>query len=321
MSVVKWLSFGVAGLLVLAAAASAYFESTYPKVPPAADLTVGRSEPQLERGRYLAENVAVCVDCHSDHDWTHFSGPLIHASLGKGGARYGHELGFHGELIAPNITPHALGGWSDGELLRALTSGVTPDDRALFPFMNWIRYGKLCRKDLEAIINYVRSLPPIAYSTKRTKLDFPLNFVVRTMPFAQPLVETCPDPNDTVAYGSYLVDAAGCIDCHTQRIGSELDLAHAFAGGVRLPVPTGGKSMKSKNITPDASGIGGWSREAFIERFATYRAPVPEVSTDEPNTFMPWTLYAGMTDADLGAIYDFLRTVKPVKREDEVAAR
>ena len=32
----------------------------------------------------------------------------------------------------------------------------------------------------------------------------------------------------------------------------------------------------------------------------------------EFQTIMPWVMYAGMTEQDLGAIYDYLRTVKPV---------
>jgi mono/diheme cytochrome c family protein len=322
--VFRWLGFGVAGLLALAVAGFAYFMVAYPKVPPAADITVAKSDAKLERGRYLAEHVAVCVDCHSQRDWTRFSGPVIPSSFGQGGERFGHELGFPGDLIASNITPSALGSWSDGELLRALTSGVSADGHALFPFMNWINYGKLCRDDLEALITYVRSLTAIPNPTPPTKLDFPVNLIVRSLPFERPLVETCPDPKDTVAHGRYLVETAGCFDCHTQRLGPEPNLALSFAGGVDLPVPTGGKSMKSKNITPDASGIGGWSREAFIARFAMYRLPenVPSVSKDDLSTYMPWSMYAFMTDEDLGAIYDFLRTVKPVKSSDtEFAAR
>ena len=33
---------------------------------------------------------------------------------------------------------------------------------------------------------------------------------------------------------------------------------------------------------------------------------------------MPWPLYAGMTEEDLSAIYDYLRTVKPIKNKVEV---
>jgi hypothetical protein len=28
---------------------------------------------------------------------------------------------------------------------------------------------------------------------------------------------------------------------------------------------------------------------------------------------MPWIMFSGMTNEDIGAIYEFLRTVKPVK--------
>jgi hypothetical protein len=32
---------------------------------------------------------------------------------------------------------------------------------------------------------------------------------------------------------------------------------------------------------------------------------------------MPWTFFANMTEEDLGAIYDFLRTVPPVSNKVE----
>jgi hypothetical protein len=35
----------------------------------------------------------------------------------------------------------------------------------------------------------------------------------------------------------------------------------------------------------------------------------------EFNTIMPWTDFAGMTEEDLGAIYEYLRTVAPVRNE------
>jgi hypothetical protein len=75
------------------------------------------------------------------------------------------------------------------------------------------------------------------------------------------------------------------------------------------------------NITPDKeTGIGLWSKELFIQRFKAYANDslkyVP-VSKDDFNTPMPWIMYAGMTDEDLGAIYDYLRTVKPVVNQVE----
>ena len=56
------------------------------------------------------------------------------------------------------------------------------------------------------------------------------------------------------------------------------------------------------------------TREAFIQRFkgcAQLDSSLPAV----PGTLstMPWVSYAGMTEEDLGAIYDYLRTVKPTR--------
>jgi hypothetical protein len=32
---------------------------------------------------------------------------------------------------------------------------------------------------------------------------------------------------------------------------------------------------------------------------------------------MPWTIYAGLTEEDLGAIYEYLRTIPAVKNQVE----
>jgi hypothetical protein len=39
------------------------------------------------------------------------------------------------------------------------------------------------------------------------------------------------------------------------------------------------------------------------------------VDAGDRQTIMPWSQYAGMTDSDLGAIYDYLRTQKAVRTE------
>jgi hypothetical protein len=40
-----------------------------------------------------------------------------------------------------------------------------------------------------------------------------------------------------------------------------------------------------------------------------------KLGPDDVNTPMPWMMYAQMTEKDLGAIYDFLRTVKPINNK------
>jgi hypothetical protein len=85
-----------------------------------------------------------------------------------------------------------------------------------------------------------------------------------------------------------------------------------FAGGHDFTI------VRSSNISPDElTGIGGWSKEAFLSRFHAYANGSAAITRDDNNTVMPWTMFAGMTDDDLGAVYDYLRTVKPVKNRVE----
>jgi hypothetical protein len=88
-----------------------------------------------------------------------------------------------------------------------------------------------------------------------------------------------------------------------------------FAGGKPFGMPNN-RTIRTANITPDkTTGIGSWSKADFLARFAAFKDPskAPKVSTTDFQTIMPWYVYAGMTDQDLGAIYAYLRTVKPVK--------
>jgi hypothetical protein len=89
----------------------------------------------------------------------------------------------------------------------------------------------------------------------------------------------------------------------------------AFAGGFEFPLPGGGV-VRAANITPDAdTGIGTWSEQQFIDKFKAFEhAPLRSLTPAEQreNTVMPWIGYAGMTTEDLGAVYAYLRSVKPI---------
>ena len=93
-----------------------------------------------------------------------------------------------------------------------------------------------------------------------------------------------------------------------------------FAGGHRFDIPNHG-TAQSANLTPDPeTGIGNWSKEEFISRFQRFRSPETAhiaVPKGQPNTVMPWSGFAGMTDEDLSAIYDYLRTVPAIKNKVE----
>lgn len=214
---------------------------------------------RVERGEYLATHVAVCMDCHSQRDWSRFSAPLVEGTLGQGGEYFGQEMGFPGKFYARNITPANLADWTDGEIFRAITTGVSKYGDALFPVMPYASYGKMDEEDIYDIIAYLRSLEPIENKIPHSEADFPMNFIKNTIP-KNPIFTERPDPNDKERYGGYLVNAAGCIDCHTQVKNGQLISELAFSGGREFSMPAG--VVRSSNITPDAeTGIGSWDEE------------------------------------------------------------
>jgi len=304
-------------VVVVAGAGLTYLFASYPSVPAAEAVTLPTSPDVVERGEYLSQHVAICVDCHSERDFTRFAGPIKPGTFGKGGERFdGPTAGIPGVIYAPNITPAALRDWSDGELLHAVTTGVSRDGGALFPLMPYPNYGRLAKEDVEAILAYIRTLQPMENHVPERSLDVPVNLIVRTIP--QPASFTSrPLPTDRVKYGEYLVTMASCAECHTPRDDQgELVPSMDFAGGNQFAHPELGYRVRSANITPDAdTGIGQWTEEQFINKFKGFEAPDDRVLTDDEqrqNTAMPWKAYAGMTREDLGAIYGYLRSLKPV---------
>jgi mono/diheme cytochrome c family protein len=305
-------------LVILAAGGGlAYLFASYPDVPPAGQTTLPADPESLARGRYLAEHVMLCIDCHSERDFTKFAGPLKPGTFGKGGERFDKlTAGVPGVIVAPNITPAGIGEYSDGELLRAVTTGVARDGRAMFPLMPYPNYGRMAEDDVKAALAYVKTLKPIDNPTPPRSLDVPLNLIVRTIP-APAAFAARPSSGDKVSYGEYMVRASGCGECHTpiDDRGQPLP-GMTFAGGMQFAHPELGYRVRSANITPDAdSGIGSWTEEQFLNKFKGMETPDNRALTDEEqrqNTAMPWTQYAGMTREDLSAIYAYLRTVKPV---------
>jgi len=146
--------------------------------------------------------------------------------------------------------------------------------------------------------------------------------------------------SDMVQRGKYLVDAVGaCGHCHTPRAGAEYDMAMYLAGhpanasyprynfgmmqqGIflltspQLSAFSGpfGTSFAS-NLTPDKeTGLGEWTEEMFIGAMRTGHHQGVE-SNRKILPPMPTKHYAQMSDADLKAIWAYLRTIEPVKNE------
>ncbi|WP_138431041.1 c-type cytochrome [Fodinibius saliphilus] len=301
-------------IIIILTSGVSYLYIALPAVDPPPEITVEGTPTQIKRGEYLAKHVSVCIDCHSNRDWSKFSGPIIPGTYGKGGDKFSEEnMGVPGTFYARNITPHNLGNWTDGEIYRTITTGVTKEGRPMFPLMPYPAYSRMAPKDVKAIIAYLRTLEPIDYSPPPSEANFPMNLILRTIPKEAEPIER-PSPENPLEYGKYLTLIAACADCHTpQQQGQDIEGMY-LAGGFEFNLPQG--TVRSANITQHKkTGIGGWSQQEFIERFKQYDIPadsLPTVSNEQFNTIMPWKMYAGMAQEDLEAIYRYLKSVKGV---------
>jgi mono/diheme cytochrome c family protein len=173
--IISVLAFGVSALL-------AVLKFKYPAVGAAPDLKVESTTAQIERGKYLANHVAVCIDCHSQRNWNIFAGPLVPRTEGKGGEKFDKKFGFPGTFYSGNITPAGIGNWTDGEIYRAITSGVSKNGKPFFPIMPYINYNTMDTEDVKAIIAYLHTLKPIENKVPESSPNFPVNFMLRTIP-------------------------------------------------------------------------------------------------------------------------------------------
>jgi len=143
-----------------------------------------------------------------------------------------------------------------------------------------------------------------------------------------------------VARGKYLMSTSACMDCHTPwkmgEKGPEPDLSRLYSGHpesmVMPPAPalpegpwivTWGATNTAiagpwgvsftANLTPDMeTGLGRWTERDFVQTIRTGRHMGRGREVLPP---MPIAVYNNFTDADLKAIYAYLRTIPPVKNK------
>ena len=311
--VLRWSLYIVGVIVLVVIALLGYVSFALPNVgPPPQDLTVEITPERVERGEYLANHVMLCMDCHVIRDFSLYAGPPVPGTEGAGGEIFDQSMGFPGKFVSRNITPSGLGEWTDGEIYRAITCGVSKDGSALFPIMPYPNFAKMDEEDIKSVIAYLRALTPIEKENSVSKPDFPFNIILNTMP-KKAEGGKMPPKSDKVAYGEYLLNAAGCAECHTNQLKGKI-IGEYLTGGFEFQMPDG-SVIRSVNITPHETGIGLWSEEQFVDAFKMYvdsSYVIKKVQPGEMQTIMPWLMYGGMEEEDLKAIYAYLKTVNPV---------
>lgn len=299
--VVLIVAVGVAGMKVFGPRAL-----LGPRSRPLTSRTFDVTPARMQRGQYLANSIG-CLYCHSPHDWSKNNDPILSGMTGAG--QQLPYIDLPGKVFAPNLTPDketGTGNWTDDMLARAIREGIGYDGRALFGIMPFAHYRNMPDEDLASVIVYLRSLSPVRNPVPRTEIVFPVKYIMRNDPQPLTVPVALPDVSDPVKRGRFLVNLIGCADCHTPVDNHHLPIAGMeFSGGQVLQAPWG--TVASANLTPDPAGIPYYNEAMFIKAMRT-----GTVGARELNKTMPWSVVGNMTDEDLGGIFAYLKTLRPV---------
>lgn len=288
----KWFGRVLVALVALAVVgAGAVYAASERKLRETFDTTVppvvvSTDSASIARGEHLVRNVVSCTLCHGDD---------------LGGAVYMSSAPI-GVMAGPNLT-RGRGGigadYSDVDYARAIRRGVRRDGRSLIVMPSEV-FTHLSQEDLGAMIAYIRQLPPVDREVPRSGFGpvgrallaaGKMNILVAgKTPRLSPRASV---PRDTTpAYGRYLADISGCHGCHGFGLSGG-----RVAGPPDLP--------PASNLTP--AGIGNWTEADFARVLRQGKRPDGS-AVDE---FMPWEIFRGMADAEIHALWLYLRSVPP----------
>jgi len=265
----------------------------------------GTSKPQ-PTGQYLVESVAICFECHSDRDFSKPGWPIPPGRKGSGRILRGE--GTPDPIVAPNISSDketGIGAWTDDEIKRAIIGGIGRDGRHLHPEMPYHYFNLLSAPELDAIVKYLRSIPPVKSALPKMPNFSPVPNPPRVPMDSIPLTAH----SHAIKRGQYLVRLAGCETCHTPRYAEGFITGMEFAGGSVFR-HANAEADAASNLTPDLTGIGAYTEQQFISIIRTGHSGSRPI-----NSAMPWLFYRNMTDSDLRAIFAYLKALPPISHK------
>lgn len=245
-----------------------------------------------------------CVSCHAAPG-AEGDAKLVLA----GGLPFPSEFG---TFYAPNISPDSdqgIGGWVLTDFARAVTKGVSPDDKHYYPAFPYTAYTHLSQQDVANLFAYMQTLPMSATPNIPHDVGFPFN-VRRGLGlwkklFASDDFVLTGEQSNQVTRGRYLVEGlAHCGECHTPRnaLGG---LNHdAWLSGA--PNPSG--KGKIPNITPAALD---WSEADLVEYFTSGFTPDYDSAGGEMAEVV--SNLAQLPESDRAAIAAYLKAIPAVK--------
>jgi mono/diheme cytochrome c family protein len=308
----RWLGIAVAIVVAVMGAAAAWVA-----VAPIPHYAVAKVEfpvdvtpEHVARGKRSVE--MLCASCHMDS-----------ATGGLTGKRMPDVPAQFGEAWSLNITNHpakGIGGWTNGEIVYLLRTGIARDGRYTPPWM--VKLPNASDEDLRDIIAFLRSDDPLVQARDVDGHASRPSFLTKVLcrvafkPFPYPAQAiAAPAPADAVAYGRYLVDSRLlCYSCHSADFktndDSHPEKSPGYLGGGNAMPDLGGKVVHTANLTPDAeTGIGRWTAAEFR------RALKEGIRPDNRPLRYPMVPYRPLSDEEADAIFAYLRSVPPVRNK------
>jgi len=119
-------------------------------------------EDRLAWGRYLANNVSTCMDCHTPRNLQ--DGSFYRDSLFAGSTiGFGEDEKDPGSIAyARNITSDketGIGNWTEEQFFNAVRVGMRPDGTVLSSHMPYSYYGLWEDDEIRAVFEYLKTVP------------------------------------------------------------------------------------------------------------------------------------------------------------------
>jgi mono/diheme cytochrome c family protein len=266
------------------------------------------SAQELARGKYVFGATGGC-GCHT----------VKEQPVNAGGRRYD---GPFGTVYSTNITPDretGIGTWTDEQIIAAIRLGRRPNGERLLPVHPYPVFNGMAAADLQALVTFLRTVPPVKRANQPKRITVPL-FESVFLPawlaaFAPRETPPASAPTSGLARGEYLVRAvAHCGECHSPRTLTMATDNSRFLGGN----PKGPEDAAMPNITPDRdTGIGTWSVEQIAEYLGTGTKPDGDVAGGLMAEVIDGTLsgYKDLTQADRVAIAQYLKSIPAVSNK------
>ena len=295
MSLVRGRQLAAVAFLVLGAA-----------LPAAA-----QSREQIVRGKYIFGAAAGC-GCHTLPKG---------GALNAGGRKYD---GPFGTVYASNITPdptNGIGKWTDAQIITAIRSGRRPNGERLIPVHPYTVFNGMAEQDLQDVVAYLRSAPPVNQPVPAKKITVPMFegvFLPAWLATFAPRETPPPSaPASGVARGEYLARAVShCGECHTPRtMTMATDNSRYLSGAAKGKGPEG---SAVPNITPDReTGIANWSEEQIADYLETGNRPDGDVAGGLMAEVIQGSSagFKDLTKADRLAIAQYLKSIPPIKNK------